>query len=426
MEKFVSVGQMKEGDVLQSDVRSADGSALLIAKGTKLTANHIFRLRYWNGGGNQLFRIETNEESLEPKSQEELTSLREQTNTHLKRIYAANYGDMDSALAALSEFSTYIYDDLRTIEDLPADAINIQYAACPEGHYFRSARMAVALASLYNNSVPQFKRIHLDSICLASLLNNYGKRFKNDDNGVKSLKLDRRAVRGIDLGLEFYDGNYRDAYSNVYGYVALKGKVPEDVRQTILCCGRGKQSISPSIATESARKAADIISICSTYDMLLEHVLREGISVPFENVISYMNQLAHNNQLDPDLYKLFLGHIPIYPNGVKVKLSNGEEAIVMGRSQEHPTKPTVFLLSSKRTVDLSETLDVTISGVVHEGTHVDKINSLQKEQVRHLEVNDVQTQELPEGDTPDGVVLSRDSSDKPKALVKRITEPFTR
>lgn len=426
MEKLVSVGQMREGDVLQSDIKAADGKTLLIAKGTRLTANHIFRLRYWNGGANQLFSIETNEPEVKTKSQEELNQLREQTNEHLKRIYAANCGNMDNALLALSEFSTNIYDDLRTIEDLPADAINIRYSACPEGHYFRSARMAVALASLYNKGVPQFKRIHLDSICLASLLNDYGKRFKNDNNGVKSLKLDRRAVRGINIGVDFYDDTYKEEYSNIYGYVALKGKVPEDVRQTILCCKRGKQSISPSIATESARKAADIISICSIYDMLMEHVLKEGMAVPFENVISYMNQLAHNNLLDGDLYKLFLGHIPIYPNGVKVKLSNGEEAIVVGRCEEHPTKPRVFLLSGKRTIDLSETLDVTISGVVHDGTHAEKINSLQREQFKHLETPDDQRTEAPDGETPDSIVLHRDSADKPKALVKRITDPFSR
>lgn len=328
---------------------------------------------------------------------------------------------MDKALSELGEFSTHIYDDLRRVEDLHAGAVNIQYASCPEGHYFRSARMAVALASLYNDGVPKFKKINLDSVCLSSLLNDYGRRYHNDENGVKSLKLNSRAVKGIKLGVDFFDGKYRNAYRNVYGYVALKGKVPEDVRQTILCCNRGKQSISPSVAPEVARKSADIIQICSTYDMLLEHALRHGVHDPFENTISYMNQLAHNNTLDPELYKLFINHIPIYPAGIKVKLSNGEEAIVMGKNEDHPTKPIVFSLSSKETINLTEKLNVTISGVVHEGTHEQKAHSIQREQIKHLA-----GEQKSEGETPDTLVLHKDTANEPKPIVKKITDDFVK
>lgn len=80
--KNVSVNDIKEGDILQSDVLASDGRTLLIAKGTKLNANHIFRIRNWKGGSTLI--VETTEEN-EPKSEEELNRIKRQNKCIFKK-----------------------------------------------------------------------------------------------------------------------------------------------------------------------------------------------------------------------------------------------------------------------------------------------------------------------------------------------------
>lgn len=420
MEKSVFIKDLKEGDILQDDIESPSGK-ILISKGTSLTSNHLYRLEKWFGSSNHIFHIKTTESTKKDNSLEEL---QKSTITNLQKVYHASGDELASSLSDLTPFLPHIYDDLKTIEDLPDDAISIQYADSSKNHYFRVTRMSIALASIYNQDVPANKRIPLDSICLASLLYDYGRRFRSDAEGLSQLKIDRNAIKGINVDKDLLDGTYKDSLNPLYSYVAFKDKVPEDVRSTILYCNPANSAIKPPANTTSpVMKAAGIISICNTYDALLERVVSHDVSEPVENVLSYMSQLSHNDALDSDLYNLFLRHIPIYTLGTKVELSSGQLAVVIDRTPDFPTKPKVLVLPPNKTevIDLSQSLNLNIRRIVPErdaSTHV--IDSLHQEQLKDISIPVTSTQDGADKHIPDSIVLQKGTASEQKPLVQKI------
>lgn len=424
MKKFISMDELKIGYILQESIKTADGKDL-VTKGSVLTENMIERLKRWCAHSDCMFCVEGNDLEEKKETKEEV---QEKTLDCLKDIYNANETELGQALEALKPCISYLYDDLKTIEDLPEDAIKIKFANDHGGHYFRVTQMAVALASLYNKEVNTSRKISLESICLASLLHDYGKRFENDEAALDKLRKDKESILKGHINSQLLKGSYQSENDSIYAYIALKNKVPEDVRLTILYCKYSDPTRQP--ASFAAMQSAKIITMCDTYDTLLQQVVEKDMQSPFENVISYMNQLAYNGSLDKDLYQLFLKHIPIYTNGMKVLLSTGEYGVVVNRSSVFPTMPTVLTLPTSAKapslIDLSETTNVIIRRIVQNEDMVSaKVDALQQDQLKDIRpsyVPDESTQEEESDDERDSIVLQNNISNQPKVLSKKIKQ----
>lgn len=428
MKKKVSIYELKVGSALADDIKARDGQ-ILIAKGVELNEKHLDRLRQWFSGTDYKFTIEVDEDSMDndqPKSVQ-MENLQTKAIDFVNDIYHAQGEELDKKLKGIDLSLFNICEDLKTVSDLPDDVIKIMYHNKPGSHYFRVTRMAVALASIYNKGKSKDLQIPLNSICLASLLHDYGKRYRNDPNGLKSLPFNASTLNGTTINPKSIGTSYNSDLHSVYSYVAFKGKIPEDVRRTILYCNY--EDFSSRISVKPDVKAASIISLCDVYDSLLEHAMEKDLSEPFENVISYMSQLAHNRQLDGDMYKMFIEHFSIYPHGVKVLLSNGQEAIVVGESKGFPTKPSVLVMGARGTnvIDLSETTNITIRRVLQEDTSTDgKVSSMQNRQLQNAALNVDLEEYAPKGDTARTIELQDKSSDKPKVLDKKLKDFFGR
>lgn len=433
MKQKVSVSDLRVGYILEEDVKTSDGK-ILIKKGIVLTENLIMRLRQWNAKSDcKLIIDDCREEFDESKLDSKITS-------SLEKVFAASPDNLYSALLDLESYASHIYDDLKTIEDLSDSMIEIRFANSNSGHYFRVAKMACALANLYNREIAQDKKISLNSIALSSLLHDYGKRFKNDLVSLGKLQIDKKDTETMNMlnllcsnehksttpALKLVDlinGPYDEKYHSLYAYVALKDVVPEDVRATILYSSSTEKAFQGKAKYNAVVKAANIIAICNTYDTLLEYVVKEDMSTPFENVISYMSQLVCNGALDEELYNLFLRHISIYPNGSKVLLSNDQYAVVVRRTS-FPTKPVVLTLppAAPALIDLSETTNLIIRRIVRDAEHVaDKINAIQEEQLKEAMPQEI----IPDGNETDTLVLRKGEAEQIHTLRKRFKGIFS-
>ncbi len=434
MKRNILISDLKVGYILEEDVKTKDNK-ILIKKGSVLTENLIFRLKQWSAKEDCMLIVDDGSENLKNKDE-----LQEKVSSSLENVFNASPENLSSAISDLTSYLSHIYDDLKTIEDIPEDAIKIRYAQSNGGHYFRMATMACALASLYNRELAENdqQKISLQSVALASLLHDYGKRFRNDLSSLSKLKIEksdyesdkmlnvpyRDTHHSIYSNLKLRDminGPYDEKYHNAYAYVALKDKVPEDVRAIIYYSNLTKESFQ-NRKYNTIVQAANIIAICDFYDSLLESVIKEDMSIPFENVISYMNQLVHNNVLDVRLFKLFLSHIPIYPVGLKVLLSNDQYAVVVKKSSSFPTKPVVLTLppSNPQLLDLSEITNITIRRIVKEEENASlKVDSIQREQLNCL-VEFEQTEDVaPDGVVPATLILKKGETAESPILGKR-------
>lgn len=430
MKKKVSLSDLKFGYELEEDIKTENGK-ILVKKGTILTESLIARLRQWNNRSNCMIVID------DFNSVENENERQKRIENSLKKIFIASVGEVGSALSELESYLAHIYDDLKTIEDLSEDITKIRFSSSRGGHYFRIAKMSVALANLYNKEVSDDKKLSISSVALAALLHDYGMRFKNDSESLSRLKIDKKdkesnAMLSIPYKGEhkpgysrlsvrdIINGPYEDRYHTVYAYVALKDKVPEDVRDIILYSANTKEAFQ-NRKFNKVVKMANIIGMCDAYDTLLEYVIKEDMNSPFENVISYMSQCAHNGSLDNELFELFLRHVTIYPTGVKVLLSNDQYAVVVRKSSDFPTKPLVLTLapSVPTLIDLAETTNITIRRIVKKEDEVSaKVDAIQKEQLNGL--TDCAEENIsPDSTTPDVLVLKKGEKDQAKILGKR-------
>lgn len=95
-----------------------------------------------------------------------------------------------------------------------------------------------------------------------------------------------------------------------------------------------------------------IISLCDSYDKLISERPDRKAHLPSE-AIEYI--MAYNGSVfDPRLVKVFLRKVAPYPLGTIVKLSNGQEAIVIENNEECSTRPIIKILESKKVINLTE------------------------------------------------------------------------
>lgn len=97
---------------------------------------------------------------------------------------------------------------------------------------------------------------------------------------------------------------------------------------------------------------AAIIHICDVYDALVsKRTYKEAFS--FHDTIEYMKSQS-GKMFSPYYLKYFLMYVPIYHTGTIVKLSNGEEAIVVKNNKGDMTRPTVRVISNMSDIDLRQ------------------------------------------------------------------------
>jgi HD-GYP domain len=106
---------------------------------------------------------------------------------------------------------------------------------------------------------------------------------------------------------------------------------------------------------------AKIVSICNEYDSLMHsdenlmpHEVLERISA------------SVGTKFDENLYKLFIKMIYCYPNGLPVKLSNGQNGVVIMQNKSFPQRPLVKNVNNEESkyFNLMKELNLFIEEVV--------------------------------------------------------------
>ncbi|MDD5092902.1 MAG: HD domain-containing protein [Dehalococcoidia bacterium] len=104
---------------------------------------------------------------------------------------------------------------------------------------------------------------------------------------------------------------------------------------------------------------AQIIGIAHTYyDLVSARPWRE----PFKQMDAFEYIMAYGGELfDPEWVQVFSRRVPIYPSGVKVKLSTGEIGIISDANLGHIGRPMVRIISDSKGNDVSRPYDMDLS-----------------------------------------------------------------
>lgn len=352
MRKVVSLRDLKIGDILEEDIKDSD-EVVLITRGTVLTERILNRLRKWSMDKEQLITIDDGSEHYNPHDREEI---KEKSLKYLKDVITSDEEEAKPSIDKLTEMIGIMAQELEDITTIPADILKIEDAYQGE-HYYRVARIAMALTSICNSEVSEDEKVSLQSVGLAAFLHDYGKKFTRASD-----KNSRLAIIGNECAkLDELSGSNTSKTHNAYAYIALKDKTELDVRKTILFGGFSDSILGNSKDNNATIKSARIIKLADIYDGLLSLISKKNITAPAECVVEYMSEVAEMKDISKELYNLFRAHLPLYVRGTKVLLSNNQYAVVVENSDD-PTKPTVLTLTggAPTLIDLQEREDIVI------------------------------------------------------------------
>lgn len=372
MSKRIFVRDLMEGYKVEDDIKSE--GRILIKKGTVLSSSQAARLRKWFNGTDTCITI-SEDDCLTAASKDINISnciseeLAQKTIDDLKALYNASEEDFAKALESLEVCVTDVAKKIATANSMcyELDEFRSSHADQHEEHLFRTAKLAIALANVYNNTVPASAEIKLFNIGLAALLHDYGKVFRDRPTDLKKLKADATLFKKLNLHPQQQKLPFKMEYNSIYAYLALKGKISDEVCTTLLFSGLRNYTVNKLDRHCTEARAAKIIAMCRVYDELLEIVIRNKMTLPLENVISVIMHSVQNGDLSKSTYKLFMDNILIYAPGTKVLLTTGEYATVVGNTSHFPTKPMVLTDNSTglpRLLNLSETTTITIKQII--------------------------------------------------------------
>lgn len=376
MRKMVSIRDLKIGDVLEEAIKDSEG-VVLVAKGTSMTNNSIIRLRRWFDNEDFLITIDSKNTKINPN---DLDEVKDKSISYLKEVFSSSDDTLSEKLEQLDSVVGIMADGLEDISILPNDVLHLNHDQAGE-HYYNVARLAMALASIYNSSVGIENKISLKSIGMAAFLHDYGKKYNRANS--KSLRI----VSSDCDDLENLDSINNEKPHQAYAYIMLRDKIETAARRMILFSSYNDTDLknATSASDKSAVQAARIIKLCDTYDSMLKKLSIKNIEV--ENLINYLGVLANEGAVSEEYYNMFIDHFPMYSKGVKVLLSNDIYAVVVENNEEDLNKPIVLTLTgSPMLINLCDTTDISIKSIVKSSrdltgnsefmqSHLDKIHS---------------------------------------------------
>lgn len=354
MRKIVSIGDLKIGDRVEEPIKD-DNGVDLIARGTVLTDGVLRLLRRRFEGKDVLVTVEDGTIEYNPHDLEEV---KDRSLQYLKNIFSESDEEKETEeINKLREIISAMAKDLENITTLPSDVLRTDNNYLGE-HYFRVARLAMSLASIYNKKTNDESKISLEAIGMAAILHDYGKKFSASSADDKIKLMIKECA-----SLEELDNIDSKKNHHTLAYIALRGKVESDVRKTILFGSYDDKSLKNS-AKKPCVQATRIIKICDIYDSLLDMISKKRITSPADCVIDYMSEVSENGEISQDIYRLFASRLPLYTRGAKVLLSNDQHAVVVDNNA-NPVKPTVLTLTggAPTLIDLSETNNLKIKKV---------------------------------------------------------------
>lgn len=397
MSKRIYVHDLKDGYMIEDDIRH--NGKILVKKGTVLTASLVTRIRQWFKDSDACVNICDEECSVADINDANAATcisekLKQSTIAGIKSLYNATPEEFEEAFTLIKDCMGKIVIKVKKVTNLCYDVENLASTnkAVMEEHLFRVAKLAIALANVYNNTAPMSKSIELVDIGLAALLHDYGKSFKGRKNDIKKLKPDVDLFKKLNLNPQMLKQPFDQKFHSIYAYLALKESISEQVCKILLYSGLHNDAVNKLDKQSPEASAAKIITICYVYDSLLEAVVKNNVTLPLENVLSVIEQSVTNGTISQNAYQLFMDNILIYAPGTKVILTTGEYATVIGNTSHFPTKPMVYTdnsLGVPRVLDLSQATTITIKYIVNSSENVNgKIYEIQSTQLQKIVTTD--------------------------------------
>ncbi len=401
------------GDIIISQpIYDPRTKALILPAGTMIDKEKKYKLI--NRGITEIVigDTKTTTEKQDEKNNEILNErLREKTIETLTKaqeeILHGGSGNMINVLENAKELTNHVLKNNSSGNDLTSYI----YKKDVISHAERVSRYALNLARIYNNSrikeakaklqsnmrvekinevVRNLQRelIDLDALSVAALFHDIGINCKEKRADLEKLKDKKATLKHLKSVYPSINDNifneYRDDFSSVYSYCLISDIVfpgekkrkgfSSDVKRMIFYSNEGETSDkSPiNVPNELLKQrigymyGAKVLHICDLYDKALTRAIDS--KTPFEEIVASFGYYGKNGYVNNELEEDFMNNFPFYPEYTLVRLSNGQNAVVVGERTGHnfSCRPIVRLQGTNQLIDLAkkENNNITILYII--------------------------------------------------------------
>ncbi|MDK2836245.1 MAG: hypothetical protein PWP21_1022 [Thermosediminibacterales bacterium] len=323
--RFISIDNLKEGQVLARNIYNTD-CAILLAKGTTLKESYIKKLKERGYNGVYIEDENTDSVETEPVRQEVKIKTIAIVKNAFTRLQKGYHSQED--IVNIKKQVEEIIDELIKKRHVLLNMADIKIF--DEYIFFHSVN--VAIISMIIGIAAGFDRKRLYELGMGAIFHDAGKIFIEKDILNKKGKLNDREREIINT-------------HPLKGYQFLKEKLEHDIpiKSRLVALqhherydgiGYPKQLHGSEIHIYSR-----IAAVADVYDaMISDRCYRKAL--PVHEVVEHIMG-GSGRMFDPEVVKLFLQKIMPYPVGSKVVLSNSMEGYVVRNYSDCSLRPVV-------------------------------------------------------------------------------------
>lgn len=368
--KLVTVEDLREGDIIASDVLLEDYTVVL-SKGTVIKTQYIDKLREL-----EVFTVyieerqEKEEVKTPPKlsvtakkteeklpvtptstaktpapqtppqkktkklSMEKVTILRddveEQVKNKIKDILEMHIYQQTEGLQKIAETAQNIITDILEEEEVVEKVYDVRERSAD---IYEHSLQVCTIATLIALKLGMNKKQVYD-ISVGSLIHDLGLRYL--------------VVRYEDQDINLLPAKDQEEYKKhpIYAYTAVKNEtwLSDNAKDIILNHHERKDKSGYPLGTDLVSRMTQIVGVCDEFDELICGVGKARVRVheAINNIRNYSGIWY-----DSDIVSAFLQLIAVYPVGSRVKTNRGELGIVMRQNPHFPERPVLRIIEDK-------------------------------------------------------------------------------
>lgn len=371
--KLVTIDDLREGDIIASDVMLEDYTVVL-SKGTVIKSPYIEKLREM-----EIFTVYIEEPQentkapaakapipqkpaakapvpqkapqaapktpVQPKvpaatasknklSLEKVTILRddveEQVKNKIKDILEMHVYQQTEGLEKIAETAQNIITDILEEEEVVEKVYDVKERSAD---IYEHSLQVCTIATLIALKIGLTKKQVYD-ISVASLIHDLGLRYL--------------VVRYEDQDINLLPAREQEEYKKhpIYAYTAVKNEtwLSDNAKEIVLNHHERKDKSGYPLGTDLVSRMTQIVGVCDEFDELIC-----GIGKARVRVHEAINNIRNYSGIwyDADIVAAFLQLIAVYPFGSKVKTNRGEVGIVMRQNPHFPERPVLRIVEDK-------------------------------------------------------------------------------
>ncbi|NLM05285.1 MAG: HD-GYP domain-containing protein [Clostridiales bacterium] len=339
--RLVSIKKAKPGMVIGRNIYGADGRVLL-KRNTLLTEGFIVKLKEL--GMYYIYIKEGDEDKIVVDDVIREESRIKAINMTRQIVEKISKGQ-DFNVTKVKPLTNTIVDELLSDPNLMLNLVSIR----AQSDYLYGHSVNVAVLSGIIGIALGYNREMLKDLTIGALFHDIGK-----------IKLDKEIIEGKNISDSSKETEIRK--HTEYGFEILRKNMEISLHSAHIAYQHHEMyngnGYPRQLKGEEISEYARIVAIANTYEQFINDKVDNDIAT-----ISAVEYLTENCGIifDPELVRVFLKSIAIYPTGTRVTLNTGEKGVVIKTQKNHPTRPIIHIDTNLLGIKLKRGYNIDLS-----------------------------------------------------------------